>query len=78
MTSNQGKRIGRPPLFGEKSRQIGVRLPVSIIELIDQLVDKSGIAYRDRSDFVRDVVERALQGDAEKLLRQRLKMPNPK
>lgn len=45
---------GRPRMFGEETKQVGFREPVSVIEAIDRRAQQLGMR---RSDYLRHLVE---------------------
>lgn len=66
----QAKR-GNRALFDEPTQFVGVRLPVSAVSKIDELIAANPRLFRDRSDFIRDVILTATARD-QALIREKI------
>jgi hypothetical protein len=65
------RKPGRPKVIKDELRRVTLWLPVSDIERIDAIIGEVGAVYKDRSDFLREVIGRAVWRDVADLLKER-------
>jgi len=66
------KPRGRPKTIKDELRRVTLWLPVTDIDKIDSLVRREAAVYKDRSEFIRDVLARALSQNLAGLLRDKV------